>query len=264
MTDAGEPGPEVAAAAAAAAAAADGGADGGADAGAEPGPASSTPPRSARGVELVGFALSVLAQLVLIVLGLSFVVVAEDFATSAISLLLWCLVATAYTVTALIVLGRVARRTTSGPVQPTRLELSRWSGAVAFVGTILTSFVGLGAAFGLAEFREDPVWGGAVVLCSIWAMLLSWGQLHWGFAQLYYLQYFRSAEPILRFPGTPHPRIIEFVYFAYSVGTSFATSDVEVRSSALRWRVVWHSVLSFLFNGLILVYAFTSLFALAS
>jgi uncharacterized membrane protein len=213
-----------------------------------------------RGAAVVGFVLSALTQLVLIVLGLGFTFFAEDDASLVILLFAWCLVGSFYTVTVLITLGRVARRPQTAPVRPTRLELSRGAGSVAFLGTVLTSFVGLGAAFTLADDREDPVWGGLVVAGGIWAMLLSWGLLHWGFTQLYYLQYFRSPEPLMRFPGTPHPRIIEFVYFAFTLGTSFAASDVEVLSSTLRWRVVWHSVLSFFFNGLIIVFAFTSVF----
>jgi uncharacterized membrane protein len=217
-------------------------------------------PRQARRAELLGFVLSWTAQLILIVLGLGFTVFAEDDGSAVLALLAWCLVGTAYTITMLVVLGRVARRPQTTPVQPTRLELSRWTGAMAFLGTLLTSFVGLGSAFTLADDRSDPVWGGLILIGGIWAMLLSWGLLHWGFAQLYYLQYFRSATPNMRFPATLHPRIIEFVYFAFTLGTSFAASDVEVLTSALRWRVVWHSVLSFFFNGLIIVFAFTSVF----
>ena len=44
-----------------------------------------------------------------------------------------------------------------------------------------------------------------------------------------------------------------------ALGTTFAASDVEVLSTRLRWTVVWHSVLSFFFNGLIIVLALNTI-----
>jgi uncharacterized membrane protein len=38
----------------------------------------------------------------------------------------------------------------------------------------------------------------------------------------------------LVFPGTEHPTFIDFTYFSFTVGTTFAVSDVESRTSGIR------------------------------
>jgi len=53
--------------------------------------------------------------------------------------------------------------------------------------------------------------------------------------------------------------MVDFVYFSFTVGSSFAASDVTVLSSRTRWTVVWHSVSSFFFNGLIIVLALNTI-----
>ena len=96
-------------------------------------------------------------------------------------------------------------------------------------------------------------------IVGVWAMLLSWGSLHWGFAQIYFQRYYAEEAAPLRFPKTTHPRIVDFVYFSYTLGTTFATSDVETLTPRIRWTIVWHSVLSFFFNGLIIVLALNTI-----
>lgn len=53
----------------------------------------------------------------------------------------------------------------------------------------------------------------------------------------------------LDFPGTDHPDLTEFLYFSFTIGTSFAVSDVDVRTAPMRRRVMVHSVIGFLFNA---------------
>ncbi|TAJ46068.1 MAG: DUF1345 domain-containing protein [Herbiconiux sp.] len=211
-----------------------------------------------RGWLLVGFILSSLAQLGLVALGLSYLFDESDFG-GAFILLTWCLAGSLYVLVAVIVLGRLSRQSTDRPLRPSRLEVGRVARVVAFVSTILTSLIGVAAAIQLVSYRSDPEWGQLTVVVGVWAMVLSWGLLHWGFAQIYYQDYYKAAEPIMRFPSTPYPRLVDFVYFSFTLGTSFAASDIEVQSSRLRWRVVWHSVISFFFNGLIIVFALNSI-----
>ncbi|MBE8521401.1 DUF1345 domain-containing protein [Amycolatopsis sp. H6(2020)] len=60
------------------------------------------------------------------------------------------------------------------------------------------------------------------------------------------------AAPGLRFPATERPNLLDFAYFAFTVGTSFATSDVEVQARPIRYTVLTHSVVSFVYNTAIL------------
>ena len=50
------------------------------------------------------------------------------------------------------------------------------------------------------------------------------------------------------FPGTEEPDYWDFVYFSFTAGMSFAASDVDVTSGAVRRVVVLQCLLSFLFN----------------
>lgn len=58
-----------------------------------------------------------------------------------------------------------------------------------------------------------------------------------------------------RFPGTPQPVYWDFVYFAFTCGMAFATSDVEVTDQRVRKVVAFHCLAAFAFN--IGVLAFT-------
>ena len=58
-----------------------------------------------------------------------------------------------------------------------------------------------------------------------------------------------------RFPGTSQPVYWDFVYFAFTCGMAFATSDVEVTDKQIRKVVTFHCLAAFAFN--IGVLAFT-------
>lgn len=58
-----------------------------------------------------------------------------------------------------------------------------------------------------------------------------------------------------RFPGTPEPVYWDFIYFAFTCGMAFATSDVEVTDQRIRKVVAFHCLAAFAFN--IGVLAFT-------
>jgi uncharacterized membrane protein len=59
----------------------------------------------------------------------------------------------------------------------------------------------------------------------------------------------------LEFPDTPEPIYWDFVYFAFTLGMTFQTSDVTISSPAIRRVVTVHSLAAFVFN--IGVLAFT-------
>ena len=50
-------------------------------------------------------------------------------------------------------------------------------------------------------------------------------------------------------------RLLDFAYFAFTLGTSFAVSDVEVTDSRMRRSVLGHQILSFFYNAAILTLA---------
>lgn len=219
----------------------------------------SSPGLARRAPIVAGFLLSLLVQIAMIVVGVWLVLLAEDDTSTLLLLALWCAIGTLYEAVVLVVLGRAAKRPPIEGDRPTRFEVGRVARVVSMTATILASLIGFTAAVQVLGLHNDPEVGSITDVVGVWSMLLAWGFLHWGFSQIYYQRFYAADEPLLRFPGTEHPRFVDFVYFAYTLGTSFASSDVEVRSTRLRWTVLWHSVLSYFFNGLIIVLALNTI-----
>ncbi|GEL18265.1 hypothetical protein PA7_21020 [Pseudonocardia asaccharolytica DSM 44247 = NBRC 16224] len=199
--------------------------------------------------------LGVMLQLGLVVLGLTFIFITEDHETAVLQLLSWCLLGSIYWVAIVVSLSLSTRRP-SDDVESfgARFEASRVSRAIATVATFLSSAMGLGAASELIVLRNEPQWQGAIEFIAVWAMVLSWGLFHWGYAQIYYHRYYASSRRRpLEFPLTPEPRWTDFVYFSFTNGTNFSVSDVVVVDSRMRWTVIWHTTFSFFLNALIIV-----------
>ncbi len=87
--------------------------------------------------------------------------------------------------------------------------------------------------------------------------------LAWLFSNMIYalhyahLAYMRPADGCggLDFPGTKEPVYWDFVYFAFTCGMAFATSDVQISDQHIRKVVTVHCLAAFAFN--IGVLAFT-------
>lgn len=198
--------------------------------------------------------LGVLAQFGLIYAGLRYIFIEDDDISEHGRLLTWCFVATLYLAATVFWLN-IDLRVNDGDHQFMK-RASRNPLVVIFSGivTFSSSAVGISAAVTLIVGRGDPDYFTPYELIAVWAMLASWAMFHWGYARTYHAMYQnREAERPLHFPGTEHPRLIDFVYFSFTNGTSFAPSDVTVQTSRMRWTVVWHTTFSFFFNALIIV-----------
>ena len=67
--------------------------------------------------------------------------------------------------------------------------------------------------------------------------------------------YVEGSKGGLKFSGTGNPDYSDFVYFAFTLGMTFQTSDTAVETRHMRQIVTVHSLLAFVFN--IGVLAFT-------
>ena len=96
----------------------------------------------------------------------------------------------------------------------------------------------------------------ALVIASI---LSAWTYIQVLFAIHYAGVYFGAVadgEPGgLQFPGKPDPGWMEFVYQAFTVGCTFASSDANVTSSRMRRICVIQGVVGFFYNTVILALA---------
>ena len=118
---------------------------------------------------------------------------------------------------------------------------------------LVSSCTGLAGGLVLIASRRAGDDDAILQAVSAITVLLSWLLLHTAFARLYSSAFF--ADGGLRFPDCEVPQLAEFVYFSFSVGTSFATSDVSIVTSQMRRRVTAHSVVSFFFNAAVVAIA---------
>jgi uncharacterized membrane protein len=165
-------------------------------------------------------------------------------------LAMWSFLAFAYICVGTLVVRRLRKADESLPMRPT----SGWAGSVTarllgFLLTVAASITGLNAALSVLADGDDEDYTTLVSGLGVLAMICAWVLLHSGYARFY------SYWSQLKFPQCPHPGPTEFLYFAFTVGVSFAASDVEVQGRILRWHVMVHSVLSFFYNAIVLAVA---------
>ncbi len=152
----------------------------------------------------------------------------------------------------LAALFRTAYRADEGriaPWSPTR----RWMRWFMLATPIVTSGVGLIAAFFAVVSKQLPDEFGsktAYGIVAAIAMVVSWLILQAGCARLYEAKWHDEGGG-LQFPGTPDPQLVDFTYFSYTMGASFAVSDVEATNRRMRVRILVHSVWSFFYNAAI-------------
>jgi uncharacterized membrane protein len=198
----------------------------------------------ARGASLV---LSRTIEAGLVLLG-----AAVLFVPVLLPLLLWELLGVVYLVIRIVRVSRSKRHSGDDQAEWLGMLLGRRSG---FLLTLFTSLVGLTGGV-LIMLRPEwlllaytPAEVKVAEGLAVPAVLIAWGILHFGYADRYAQAYYAALpDQILIFPNTPRPVFIDFAYFSFTVGTSFAASDVETNGTAVRGRILAHGVLSFLYN----------------
>lgn len=124
---------------------------------------------------------------------------------------------------------------------------------------VLISLVGLLSAISLLPDVRDleTTQGVLAAILNMLGVVAAWAVLHTSYSLYYASRYYRSEESPggLAFPGEQNPRQLDFAYFAFTIGTSFAVSDVEVTDSTMRRGVLGHQILSFFYNAAILALA---------
>jgi uncharacterized membrane protein len=90
------------------------------------------------------------------------------------------------------------------------------------------------------------------IMLIVGTLVLSWVfsntiyTLH--YAHLYYRARHGGDAAGLKFPETPEPNYWDFVYFAFCLGMTFQTSDVDVTDRGIRKVVTLHCLAAFVFN----------------
>ncbi|MBW3085077.1 hypothetical protein KEM60_01269 [Austwickia sp. TVS 96-490-7B] len=137
---------------------------------------------------------------------------------------------------------------------------SRFQASLRTVMPLLTSVLGLGASVSVVVLGQgkdaDAL---AVKVVGGLTMVLAWLFLHTSYGLRYSLLYRQLGDAGLGFSHIDHPRTVDFMYFSFTVGTTFATSDVDVNRRRMRWVVMGHSVIAFFYNAVVLAVAFKML-----
>jgi len=130
--------------------------------------------------------------------------------------------------------------------------LDEGEGAVlaASLGAALAS---LGAVGWSLIASPGPADAGAVAMALI-TIVLSWSFVHLLFAVRYAHEYWQ-CDGGLEFPGREPPDFIDFLYYSFTIGMTFQTSDVEVSHRLLRQLTLIHALVAFVFNVVIVAAA---------
>lgn len=138
---------------------------------------------------------------------------------------------------------------------------ARENDANRFVLLLFTSLLTLAVMVAITGELKEAQSGDYLAIAKLVVTLL----LVWLFANVVYAIHYAHMfylEPEaggerggLTFAGTETPNYTDFCYFAFTLGMTFQTSDVEISSRAIRGIVLLHSFAAFVFN--IGVIAFT-------
>ena len=129
---------------------------------------------------------------------------------------------------------------------------------------VLTSMVMLAILMALVTLlpNAQTLWHKSTIILTLvlaWLFSNSIFALH--YAHLYYIDD-GTEEGGLGFPGHSPPDYGDFIYFAFTLGMTFQTSDVSVETPALRRIVTLHSLAAFVFNLGVLAFTINALSSL--
>jgi uncharacterized membrane protein len=128
------------------------------------------------------------------------------------------------------------------------------------VVTVVTSIVIMVAVISEKLEKATP-WTIALVLSSLalaWIFSNTIYALH--YAHLYYLPAEDGEDGGgIQFPNCDNPDYWDFVYFSFTLGMTFQTSDVEIASRRIRRIVTGHCLAAFVFNLGVLAFTINSI-----
>lgn len=240
--------------------------------------------------------ISTLRQLSSIVIEILIVVLAASFIGNFVAggenflflLPAWALLSTIYIVGGCITLFLASCRDIRQPAARLPRGLAAVSRALSWVMPICAALVGIFAAvllvlsrgFDVHDLLSDvETLGGVdeetlkmvftqllIVLPGV-AIVISWFMLQIAYANIYrHVDEAHSDEQGLDFPRASNenraPTLLDYLYFSFTVGSSFAASDVTVQSQRMRWLVLVHNVLSYFYNAGVVAIAITTLTSL--
>lgn len=120
----------------------------------------------------------------------------------------------------------------------------------------ILSFVAIVGELATAQNISDTAKAWHIALSGL-TLVTSWTYIHIAFAFHYAHGYYAELprnknQPSLIFPGTNTPHYMDFLYFAFVIGTSGQTADVDFATTNMRRIGLIHCVSAYLFNATVL------------
>ena len=131
---------------------------------------------------------------------------------------------------------------------------------VIFLVVLVAVVVGLVAAIAILGHGprvQNPTEKWAAYILGVISISAGWFLVHtvytFRYAHVYYYDDDGDGTACggIHFPETEEPSDYDFAYFAFCIGTSFAVSDPQVTETRVRRAVIWHSIISFAYNSVI-------------
>jgi uncharacterized membrane protein len=138
-------------------------------------------------------------------------------------------------------------------------DLSR---LLIFIFVVVAACAALLAVGFLIRAHKDQTGGHFAVhlLLTLSTVVSSWALLHTVYSLRYAHAFYGDSDELggdkdaggLIFPGDRAPNYFDFAYFSFVVGMTCQVSDVQIISRRMRRITLFHSILSFAFNTIIL------------
>jgi uncharacterized membrane protein len=138
------------------------------------------------------------------------------------------------------------------------------SRAIIFIFVLSASIVSLFAVIFVMRTLPNPNQAGYPyhVAFAIFSVILSWLMFHSIFAIRYTHIYYnlmyeermsqKEHKGGLIFPSDEAPDYFDFAYFSFVIGMTWQVSDIQITSRRIRRIVLFHALLSFVYNTVIL------------
>jgi uncharacterized membrane protein len=160
----------------------------------------------------------------------------------------WCCFVLAY----VIPTYRTMQQSTPAQLRVRADLLDQGEGAV-LAASLAAAIASLGAV-GWSVMAHHSGVARIPVGLPIATIALSWVFVHMLFAVRYAHEYWQ-ADGGLEFAGQARPVFTDFLYFAFTLGMTFQTSDTAVSTAPMRALTLVHALVSFVFNVVILAAA---------
>ena len=138
-------------------------------------------------------------------------------------------------------------------------DLSRF---LVFIFVVIAACAALFAVGFLIKAHKSQSGGHFAIhlLLTLCTVMFSWALLHTVYSLRYAHTYYGDSDKPgvqqhaggLIFPGDRPPNYFDFAYFSFVIGMTCQVSDVQITSHRMRRITLFHSILSFAFNTVIL------------